>query len=130
MVQYFKSDPNQPKRALQIWLILIGLAHNRQTITYGKLADLLEFRGAGVLAAPLGHIMYWCQHNGLPGLTVLVVNQDSGLPGQGLVGVELNAGREDVFKYNWYGLVPPTVDELRDAYAQGERERRAAESSR
>jgi hypothetical protein len=35
--QLFSNDSRQPTRALQAYLVLIGLAWNRQTITYGQL---------------------------------------------------------------------------------------------
>lgn len=100
-------------RAQQIWPILIGLAYNRQTITYGGLADALGFGGAGVFAGILGQIMNWCDANGLPPLTVLVVNTSTGLPGAGLTTLEnVNADREKVFDYDWFGLVAPLSDAL------------------
>jgi hypothetical protein len=37
MIQRFKTRPTKASRALQIWLVLIGMAHNRQTMTYGIL---------------------------------------------------------------------------------------------
>jgi putative restriction endonuclease len=119
MTRRFEEHPSQETRALQIWQILIGRAANRQTITYGGLADLLHFKGAGTLAKILGHIMFYCQQNDLPPLTVLVVNQDTGLPGEGLIGAELNADREKVFRFEWYGLVPPTPVELAAANTHG-----------
>ena len=121
MVRNFGDEPNHPLRALQIWQILIGVAHNRQIITYGMLADMLGYHGAGTLAQPLGHIMYYCQQNELTPLTILVVNRDTGLPGEGLTGVELNADRESVFKYDWYSIIPPTTDDLREAYIEGQK---------
>jgi putative restriction endonuclease len=113
----FDDTPSNASRALQIWLILLSKAHNRQTITYGQLAQLLGFRGAGTLNHPLGHIMYYCIQQALPPLTVLVVNQDTGLPGDGLVGAKLNADREAVFEFSWFDLVPPTIEQLGRAYA-------------
>ncbi len=57
--------------------------------------------------------MYWCDENGLPPLTVLVVNKKTGLPGTGLIlSTDLNADREAVFQFNWYSIVPPTSAEL------------------
>ena len=41
MVRRFDEDHSWPTRALQIWQILIGKAHNRQLMTYGQLANLL-----------------------------------------------------------------------------------------
>jgi len=44
MVRRFDAASSWPARALQAWLTLIGLAHNRQTVTYGRLADYLGSR--------------------------------------------------------------------------------------
>jgi hypothetical protein len=120
VLRYFDDNATNPLRALQIYQILVGLAHNRQTMTYKMLADMLGYEGAGVFAAKLGHIMNWCQQNGLPPLTILVVNQETGLPGQGLVTpLNLHAEREDVFNYDWFNLMPPTPEELAAAQAAG-----------
>ena len=80
MVKLFNDNSTHATRALQIWQILIAKASNRQTLTYGMLAQLLGFKGADVLAPILGHIMFYCQQNNLPPLTVIVVNQKTGLP--------------------------------------------------
>jgi hypothetical protein len=88
-------------------------------MTYGELAQLLGFKGAGTLANMLGHVFYYCKQNTLPPLTALVVNQDTGLPGEGLTGVDLNRAREEVYAYPWYRIWPPTVDELRMAFQTG-----------
>ena len=56
---------------------------------------------AGTLAQPLGHLMHYCRRHGLPPLTVIMVNQKAGLPGQGLTTTNLNADRETVFGFNW-----------------------------
>lgn len=94
-----------PERAMQIWQILIGAAHNRQTLTYGQLADYLEFDGAGVLSQMLDPIMRLCESNGWPPLTCLVVNQETGVPGSGLSTVEnLPQDREAVYEKKWYAL--------------------------
>lgn len=76
----------------------------------------MGYKGAGVLAHMLGRVMFYCQQEQLPPLTVVVVNQETGLPGSGLLGAELNADRERVFGYNWYGIVPPSPTELDAAY--------------
>jgi len=102
VLRRFSEEPSAPRRGLQIWLILVGKAHARQTITYGALADLLGFERAGTLAPLLGHVMFFCRASGLPPLTVLVVNQETGRPGDGLTGVEdVDRARERVFQYDW-----------------------------
>lgn len=104
-------------RALQVYLILIGAARNRQVLTYGLLAELMGFKGAGVFAHILGHIMYWCREEGLPSLTSLVVKEDTGLPGDGLTApADANIEREKIFQFCWYSILPPTAEELDAAY--------------
>jgi len=119
MPRRFSQNPTRPHRALQIWLILIGAAPNRQILTYRILSKILNYKGAGVLAETLGHIMFYCREEGLPPLTVLVVNQETGLPGGGLTQTDLNADREHVFNFDWYDIVPPTPDQLFAAYSRG-----------
>lgn len=47
MVRRFVDNPTISTRAVQIWQILVGRAHNRQTITYLELARLMHYRGGG-----------------------------------------------------------------------------------
>lgn len=102
------------ERGMQIWVVLCSCAHNRQTITYKGLAQLIGM-GAGTLARPLGHVMRYCETNDLPALTSLVVKTGRGKPGTGLTSVTpstMDAMREQVFNHNWFGFLPPTVEEL------------------
>jgi hypothetical protein len=101
------------ERAMQIWQILIAAAHDRRTFTYGQIANLLDFKGAGVVASFLNPIMGYCDAKGLPPLTVLVVNQDTGLPGGGLTTLQdVNQDREAVFNHNWFGMYPIQISDL------------------
>ena len=101
------------ERAMQVWPILVAAAHNRQTLTYGHVAEHLEFEGAGVLAQILDRIMRFCKTKNLPPLTCLVVNQDTGLPGSGLSTVlDLPRDREAVYQKNWFALPPPQVNDF------------------
>lgn len=113
----FSDNPTWPTRALQTWLILIGKAHNRQTLTYGQLAKLLQYDGAGTMAQMLGHIHAYCLNNDLHLLNYLVVNRETGLPSDymGKLG-DLNAAREKIFNYNWYNLIPPTPEAFKREY--------------
>lgn len=102
------------ERAIQIWQVLIGLANNRQTITYENLAELIGMGNVAVsITQPLELLMNYCKNNNLPPITILVVQKHSGQPGQGLTTVEeLNADREKVFNYEWYKLKPLQLSEL------------------
>ncbi len=122
MVRRFDDEANAGSRGLQIWQILIGKAHLRQTMTYGELAALMGFKGAGTLAHLLGRVMFYCRLQDLPPLTALVVNQETGLPGDGLPEADLNSVREDVYSYDWYGLHPPTAEALDESYQRGQKE--------
>jgi len=113
-----KSTP--PMRALQIWQILIGCAHNRRILTYGMLAQMLGYDGSGLLAQPLGYIMNYCQQKDLPALTILVVNQDTGHPTEGLTRADHNTHRETVFKKDWYSIIPPTPEEFEVAHNESQ----------
>jgi alkylated DNA nucleotide flippase Atl1 len=96
------------QRSSQIWALLINAAKDRKTYTYGEIAKTLGFGGAGVMAPLLGCIMWFCEEKSLPPLTVLVVNKETGLPGDGLTTLEeVNKDRENVFNFNWFSIEPP-----------------------
>jgi len=121
MYKTFDQERTRPFRALQLWQILIAKAANRQVTTYGELERIVGYKGSGVFAQTLGHVMHYCQQNGLPPLTALVVKKKTGLPGHGLTTrKDLDAGREEVFSYEWFKLVPPAPTQLRDAYLKGQ----------
>lgn len=119
MPNLFVDDSTVPTRAFQAYLVLIGLAWHRQTVTYGQLSqDYMEYGTGGILAAPLGCIMGWCYEQGLPPLTAIVVNDMTGIPGGGLVTVEgddFPASQQSVFAKNWFKFSPPTIQELSEA---------------
>jgi hypothetical protein len=128
MVQYFsemvKSASTGEKsaiRALQAWQYLIGKAYNRQTIRYGELAKQLGYSDSRPLSSILGHIMFYCQQNELPPLTIIVVSKD-GTPGEGFTDAdpnEFHRRREDVFNYEWYAIAPPSIEQFREAWEKG-----------
>jgi hypothetical protein len=120
MFRRFEDNSHVHTRALQIYQVLIGLAWNRQTITYGALArDQMGGYGAGgALNRPLACIMGWCYENRLELLTVLVVNEETGVPAPGLKTVadgDWPATQQRVFAFNWFSIMPPQLSELREA---------------
>ena len=118
MVRLFQDDSTQSNRALQIWQVLIAKAANRQTITYGNLARTLGYESAGqFMSGLLNPVMRYCQVNGLPPLTVLVVNQETGKPGSGLSDAlnDTDQDREHVFNHQWFLMFPPSPHELEEA---------------
>ncbi|MCS4534011.1 hypothetical protein [Neisseria montereyensis] len=114
MVRYFKEESTHITRAIQVWLILLSAAMNRQTMTYTDLSvKMYEHYAAGVLGGILEYIAVYCNQNELPPLTAIVVNKETGLPGLSIpVEADLNRVREQVYQFDWYSIFPPTEQEF------------------
>ena len=104
-------------RALQAWQYLIGKAANRQLVKYDELKDLMGYSDNRPIGSILGCIMFYCEQNKMPPLTLIVVNK-SGVPGSGFTAEVLKnypKRREDVFDFPWFKVIPPTIDEFQQA---------------
>lgn len=102
------------ERACQIWTVLAWAAKNRQMLTYGILSKLI-----GVLPAGLGPLLEpiqsYCLLEELPPLTILVVQQDTGIPGVGFTGAnaaEYAKKYMEVYKYDWIAHDNPGAENL------------------
>jgi alkylated DNA nucleotide flippase Atl1 len=123
MVKSFSEEMDKKAswRALQMWQVLIGCAYNQQLTTYGQLAEVMGDLQPRHLANILGRIMFLCEEEGLPPLTVLVVKSHGGSPGSGFDLDDsrygnLDEARMDVFKADWYRIVPPTADDFQQVW--------------
>ena len=108
------------ERSAQIWAVLAWAARSRQNITYGQLAQITGAFTGG-LGGWLEPIQSYCIINELPPLTVLVVQQDSGMPGSGFTGAsagELAKAQARVFAYNWLEHGNPGAEKLEKAVKQ------------
>ena len=105
-------------RALQAWQFLISKAANRQIIRYEHLRRMMGYADDRPLTPILDHVMRLCESWDLPPLTAIAVNV-GGVPGAGLnvPADQLDARREEVFAYDWFGTFPPTPDEFAQARA-------------
>jgi hypothetical protein len=58
--------------------------------------------------------MRYCDTNGLPPITALVVRKGIGRPGSGLktLGADPDRDRENVFRYEWFKRAPLTEANL------------------
>ena len=118
----FNPNTTQLARAVQAWQILVGKAMTRQTITYLDLSRLMYKKEAqGVLGDVLASILFYCNDNDLPILTVIVVGQNSGKPGPGALRdpanmhsttLDIDEERERVYATDWYDIYPPAEAEL------------------
>jgi hypothetical protein len=105
-------DIGGPATALRIYLILICCAARGETVTYEDLAQRAHLQDKGLLTPPLDLVAGWCKANGLPALTLLVVETVTGKPP---AGVEAAAEQERVGEYDWFAIFPPSVAELTPA---------------
>ncbi len=100
------------ERAAQIYQVLICAAHNRQTMTYPMLGELVGLPPWG-LGNPLDHIQVYCEENDLPPLTGLVVRTGEGQPASGFDSPEdMDRARESVFDHEWFRMRPVTPEVL------------------
>lgn len=110
---------NRFQRAIQIWSILICAALERKTYTYGQIANILSFQGAGTLSQFLEPIMKYCEQKNYPPLTILIVYQNTGIPGEGLITINIeniNSERERVFNFDWFSIEPPEANDLQNLF--------------
>ena len=90
-------------------------ADTSSIITYGELAEIMDIHHRP-LNYVLGHIMNFCEQNDLPPLTSIVVNQDTGVPGDGFTAekaAQIPAKHIEVFRYDWFDIIPPTIEDFK-----------------
>lgn len=93
---------------------------NRQSITYGILSKLIGVPAAG-LGQLLEPIQSYCILEGLPPLTILIVQQETGLPGSGFTGAKAEEYAKDqmkVFGFDWIDFGTPQPEKLETAVQQ------------
>jgi hypothetical protein len=89
--------------------------HQRTTMTYKDLAGAMGYddpRAAHTLGRQLGIVGWYCTANDLPALNAIVVREEIGDPGGGVVlrkGRTIEQEQKAVLEYDWFQLrVPPT----------------------
>ena len=117
MPRRFDEDRrNKYARSAQAWLALVAHATHHRTTTYDALGALLLSHPL-TLRSDLDPIDDYCNEHGLPPLAVVCVDPKTGEPSRGNVGVfRLDKNRERVFNHDWFALVPPTPDDIREAH--------------
>ena len=102
-------------KTLKTYLILVGCATRRETITYGMIAKRIKVAEIG-MNVYLNRIHRYCEKNGLQPLTVLAVSVMTGEVGDGYPGPQeyIYRDRERVYEFDWLEISPPTLEELRN----------------
>ena len=104
------------ERACQIWSVLAWAARNRQTMTYGHLSKLTGLPAIGI-GKYLDPIQSFCRAERLPPMTCIVVQSDSGLPGQGFESakaVEFARAQKKVFGKDWLAYGNPQPEKFKE----------------
>ena len=90
---------NHYERTFRAWPLLTDRAEKRSKISYGEVAEHLQIHHRPVRYV-LGVIQDWCLRERKPPLTILVISQGEGKPGQGFIAWDssnLNKGYEEVY---------------------------------
>ncbi len=92
--------------AARIWPALVTLAAERRKVRYGQLGEQLGAHPYTGIPRGLAPIQDYCEANGLPPLTILVVSASSGRPGSGFY--DHNRERDgEVFGFDWTSMHNP-----------------------
>lgn len=121
-------------QAQQIWIILTGFVMMKACLSFDhkvkqKLPDLIFYSelaqlmgrpgGQNMLSRQLGIVGHYCVLNDIPPLNIIVVNKDSGLPGDGAVlreGCNVKSEMNAVTDFNWFNVRVPTIGAFRKVY--------------
>jgi len=131
-VQFYPTKKTRDIQAHQIWLILVGWVvlgcsgkmgeqkKGSRLITYGELAVLMGYTAqSGVtLSKALAKIRNFCRQNNLPELNLIVVNFETGEPGDEASdadGKSIVAEQKKVLETNWFGIRQPPIRAFREA---------------
>jgi|SRR5579859_137640 len=100
------------ERAQQLWSILVLAARNRQILSYGIIeqATGLVRPSIGQMLSP---IQNYCLNRKKPPLTILVVSEKSGIPGEKFIAAkDIPQAQQHVFAYDWLAWGCPQTAEL------------------
>jgi hypothetical protein len=103
------------ERAARIWSVLALAAHNRQVLTVNMIAKLtgVPSRDVGKCLEP---IESYCLVHNLHPLTILVVNEKTGMPGVGYIAAhKIPRAQQEVFKFDWLAHGGPSPEEFESA---------------
>jgi hypothetical protein len=103
------------ERAQQLWSVLVLAARNRQVLTYGIIqqATGLVRPSIGKMLEP---IQAYCLKKERPPLTILVVKDESGIPGDGFIAAkDIPRAQQEVFAFDWLEYGCPQTEAFEDA---------------
>ena len=108
------------ERSAQLWPLLILSAKNQQILSYATIRHLTGIATVKV-GSCLGYLLSYCLVKKLPLLPSIVVNEATGLPGEGFMkwarrvygdNPDMFAMQSRVFAYDWFKVKVPSPTEL------------------
>jgi hypothetical protein len=106
------------QRSAQFWSVLVLAARTRQVVSYEMLAKMTGVPRFGQ-ASILGNIYFYCEQQGLPPLTSIVIDEKNGRPAaDDFQKVDVPAAHARVFVCDWLSRGSPSVQEFEQARAE------------
>jgi hypothetical protein len=118
--QMTSRQMTEPQRAMQLWSVLLLAARTQQILSYSTVHQLTGMATVG-LGGVLGPVIRYCRGHKLPWLTVLVVNEETGLPGEAFMDaarkeygdkLDIPAMQSRVFAYDWSRVAMPSIEDF------------------
>jgi len=115
---------DQFHRAAQLWPLLITSARNQKLLSYDTVRHSTGLATPAIGPIGLGPIFYYCVEEDLPWLTSIVIQEGSGIPGNGFMDqaretygpdVNIHQLQSRVFVYDWFKRPAPTPDDFERA---------------
>ena len=122
VLKKFRTGDRNYVRAQRAWLIIVSHVmmrpEGREHTTYGELAEHINYsRKAGITLGPvLGIVGKLCIHNNFPPLNIVVVSQETDMPGPEAVlreGRSVEDEMEAVSDFDWFAVRVPTTGAFR-----------------
>lgn len=127
-IKHYARPARRHEQAHQMWMIITAWVSLKSSghlerpgiITYGELAELMGYPvEAGVMMGEaLGAVARLCKSEGLPLLNVVVVNAETGLPGQLVVKDKrpMEVQQTEVQEYDWFSIRQPSMKSFLKAW--------------
>jgi hypothetical protein len=102
---------------VQFWSLLVQAARTLQVLSYEQVERMTGIPRFGQTQI-LANILYYCQQQGLPHLTCIVIEQATGMPASDdFQGLDLSAEIRRVFVHDWLSRGAPQVADFQAATA-------------
>jgi hypothetical protein len=106
----------QPEQAVLLWPLLALAARNQQILSYSDVQGFTGIVQHG-LGQSLGLIHHYCEQQHFPRLNLIVVNRETGLPGEGVPGKEMTpeqifVEQARVFVFDWSSKEKPRANDF------------------